>query len=129
MLFDTNLRSAESEALRSYLHLFRRPPEGRERLFEAARDVYEQIVAYIEAHRTELVSSYRSSIDRPSSLLIEVRKDLIWKYEDGQPLAPRFKDATLIARTIAQAIAHYLTEDREARASAAARRGLRFSGP
>ena len=129
MLLDTNLRSAESDALRSYLHMFRRAPEGQRSLFENARTYYEQIVQYIETNRAELVASYRTSIDRPSSLLIEVRKDLIWTYDKGQPVGPRPDNAQLIARSIAQAVTQYLTQDRDARAHAAANRDSRFTAP
>ena len=41
---------------------------------------YERISAFIDANRTGLVDRYRNAVDRPSSLLIEVRKDLVWDF-------------------------------------------------
>ena len=47
MLCDTNLRSGEAEALRSYLHLFRTPDPTRGELLAEAVGAYEQVDRFI----------------------------------------------------------------------------------
>ena len=74
MLLDTNLRSAESQALRSYLHMFRNAPTGDEALFQAAREEYERICAFIHREYQRLVDQYRDALYRPSTILIEIRR-------------------------------------------------------
>ena len=112
MLQDTNLRSTESEALRSYLHMFRRAPTGREADFEAGRRAYERIASYVAAHRGDLVDGYRLSPERLSSIGIEVRKDLVWSFDGKRPVAPRPEMADAIGRVLAEALLVYLSEDR-----------------
>jgi len=126
MLLDTNLRSTRSEALRSYLHMFRRAPDASGDLFGAARRAYEKIAAFVHKHRRELIMEYRNSPDRPSSILLEVRKDLIWEFNKGEPVGPRAADARMVARTIAQAVTEYVTNDRVARVEAIKRRDPRY---
>jgi len=113
MLMDTNLRSTESEALRSHLHMFRRAPAGRAAEFRAAREAYTHIQFFVEEN-PEIVNEYRFSPDRPSSLGIEVRKDLVWEFDGLTPIRPRPDHARAIAQSIAEAIAMYLREDRSA---------------
>lgn len=113
MLQDTNLRSTESEALRSYLHMFRRAPAGKEQEFEAGRAAYERIAAHVEAHRAELIDGYRLSPERLSSIGIEVRKDLVWSFDGETPTAPRPEVADAVGRVLAEALLVYLCEDRQ----------------
>ena len=49
---------------------------------------------------------------RPSTLLIEVRKDLVWHFENGRPIGPNEIEARRIARIIAAGIFRYLNDDR-----------------
>ncbi len=112
MLMDTNLRSAESQALRSYLHMFRNAPAGDEELFLAAREEYERIADFLRREKKVLVDQYRDAQYRPSTILIEVRKDLVWDFENGVPKGPRTDNAQFISRKIAIAIQQYLDNDR-----------------
>ena len=116
MLFDTNLRSAESQALRSYLHMYRRAPEGDEELFKAAREEYERVSEFLRRNRDHLVKTYRDADYRPSTILVEVRKDLVFNFEKGRPTEPRWDNARIIARKIALAIEQYLSLDKPAKA-------------
>jgi len=113
MLLDTNLRSSESEALRSYLHMFRTPPRGFEREFAVARKVYERIQAFIRADSGQVIDDYRFGQGRPGAIGIEIRKDLVWELDEHQrPVAPRPENARRIARLLAEAIARYFHDDR-----------------
>ena len=116
MLLDTNLRSAESESLRSYLHMFRTPPTGKEALFRAAQEEYQHIRAFIARERAYLVDSYRESAMRPSTLIIEVRKDLVWEFDGDNPIGPRAQNARFLARKIALGVSHYLEQDLDLKA-------------
>ena len=111
LLLNTNLRDAYSEALFSFLHRFRKPPEDRILEFQAADRAYEHIANFLGS-QPGLVDAYRSSPTRPSTLSIEVRKDLLWRFEDGRPVEPRRENSRRLARRLAEAIATYLTEDR-----------------
>ena len=116
MLQDTNLRSAESENLRSYLHMFRRAPENQEAAYRAARDAYREIEAFLRRGDSELVQEYRVSRLRPSSLGIEVRKDYLWEFADKAcriPIAPRLENAERIANIFADALMVYFSEDHD----------------
>jgi len=126
MLLDTNLRSAECDALRSYLHMFRRAPRGLEDAFRAARAEYENIVSFIRLEQHRLVDGYREDLGRPSTILIEVRKDLVWAFEDGVSKGPKVRDAARIARVLARAVQTYLCEDRPAKAEALANGMVRY---
>lgn len=111
MLQDTNLRSARCAAFRSYLHAFRRPPEGLEDEFSASQRAYEHVKTYLERDNSRFVRSYRYAHDRPSAMAIEVRKDLVYEFEDGRPVRPRVDSARAIGQAIADAVRVYLTED------------------
>jgi hypothetical protein len=114
MLTDTNLRSSESEALRSYLHAFRRVPPAREEEFRAARLAYQRVRAFFEGDRERILDEYRFSTSRPSSLGLEVRKDLVWELDAaGRPVRPKVDNAAAIGEAIARGIYLYLTEDRD----------------
>jgi hypothetical protein len=126
MLHDTNLRSTNSDSLRSYLHMYRTPPTGMENTFREAQVEYERIREFIEAERASLVEAYRNALDRPSTLLIEVRKDLVWDFDDGVPIGPRTRDAQFITRHIAQAVSQYLSHGRAGKARSQARSLYRY---
>ncbi len=112
MLLDTNLRSSESESLRGYLHAFRRVLPRHEEGFAAARDAYHAISHFLGRDGFQFVERYRTSRERPSALGIEVRKDLVYRFDkNGRPLGPRQRDARKIASFIAKAIKIYFTED------------------
>jgi len=110
MLLNTNLRRADSEALYGYLHRYRRVPAELEPAFTAAAAAYVSIRDFLDA-QPELVEAYRASPARPSTLGIEVRKDLVWRFEGAEPVEPREDRARFIAQLIAEAINRYLTED------------------
>ncbi|MGM0555245.1 MAG: hypothetical protein ACQEVA_02605 [Myxococcota bacterium] len=114
MLFDTNLRSSESEAFRSFMHMYRRPPVGREDAFAAAEDSYEHVEQFC-ADRAEFIERYRFSRRRTSSIAIEVRKDLVCELgPDDKPVSVRWDNIRLVSDTLADAIATYFREDHDA---------------
>lgn len=110
MLFDTNLRSSDSELLRSYLHMYRYPPSGQEEVYRLASLEYERIRAFSEENDRQLVKEFRMS-DRTSTLGLEVRKDIVWHFEDGRPVAPKPDAARHIAQVIAKAVHTYFEYD------------------
>ncbi|MEM9492740.1 MAG: hypothetical protein AAGC55_26565, partial [Myxococcota bacterium] len=112
MLLDTNLRSAESESLRSYLHAFRRVPKGLDRDYADSRLAYEEITHFLHREGGHYVEKYRVSRRRPSAIAIEVRKDLVYEFDkDGQPIRPKIREARKISAIIARALHTYFTED------------------
>jgi len=116
MLLDTNLRLHEAEILRSFLHRFRKAPPDEVAKLNAALAAYQHIREFL--HQSTVVQDYRRSPDRPSSLGIEVRKDLVCTFDEetGRPRKPTSEQqdvARLIAQAIARAIHTYVTEDRE----------------
>jgi len=111
MLQNTNQRDMEGDALAGYLHRFRRPHGGLEAAFAQARGAYTRLTDFVAA-RPEVVERYRRSPERTSTITIEVRKDLVWRFDGDTPLGPRDDNARAIARLIARAIATYLREDR-----------------
>ncbi len=118
MLLDTNRRNTESDALRSYLHLFRRAPAGLDEMFRQVRIAYENVKAMIERDDRRLITEYRYSDSRTSTIAIEVRKDLVWDLtDDDRPIRPRPDVAGRIAEAIAAAVLRYLREDRPERRS------------
>lgn len=113
MLMDTNLRNSESETLRSYLHMYRHPPEGLHADYAKAREAYEQVKAFIDHDHRKIVRQYRQSPERPSSIGVEVRKDLVWEWDAaGFPVRPKVERAAQIGALIGQAILTYLNDDR-----------------
>lgn len=112
MLLNTNLRSGDSEALKGYLHRFQGPPDGREIDFDAARDAYESITRFVHSD-PELTHNYRRSPFRASTFTIEVRKDLVFRFENGHPVEPREHIARVIAEIVADGITTYLSQDLE----------------
>ncbi len=112
MLKDTNFRSAESAALRSVIHLFRRTHSNKEALYNRALDAYHHIRNHLKRH-PELIQAYRFDPMRCMSLGIEVRKDLVWHFDDqGRPIEPRFDQVNRIGDLIAKALIEYITVDR-----------------
>lgn len=120
LLLDTNLRSVESAALRGYMHMFRHAPTGRKRLFRDAVEAYAAIASFTQRDDSAVVRRYRMRRDRPSSMALEVRKDLVWKFEDGAPVGPRPESIGHIAGGLAQALVTYFGEDKAHLAAAAA---------
>ncbi len=114
MLCDTNLRSTSSEALRSFLYMYRRPPGGREAAFIAAQLAYEHIQGFLNADHAALVLGYRQSPERLSSLGLEVRKDLVYRFDatGTVPLEPKPEAADAIGKVLARAVYTYLDEDK-----------------
>jgi hypothetical protein len=112
MVKDTNLRSSEAMTLRSFLHMFRRPPEGLESLYMQAEAAYRQIERFLRAQDSAVVEEYRHSAERAMSFGVEIRKDLLWRMDErGRPIAFEPERALYAADQIARAISIYLTED------------------
>lgn len=112
LLLDTNLRSSEADMLRSYLHLYRHAPPGAEELFRKARLAYHQVAAFLDRDNGQVVNDYRFWGGRPSSMGIEVRKDVVWEFDaDGRPVRPRVENAHRVAEAIAAAVLVYLNYD------------------
>ena len=112
MLMDTNLRNSDSDSLRSYLHMYRRAPVGREVEFERAADAYEKTRDFCH-QRDDVVDRYRYSPLRSSSIAIEVRKDIVCDLgPDGMPRKLKAENIALVADTIAEAIETYFRVDR-----------------
>ena len=113
MVRDTNLRSAEASSLRSFLHLYRRPRGEDRGRYEAAERAYRHLQRFVESDRATLVADYRFEPGRAMSMGIEVRKDLIWAFDEfGFPDHPEPSRAYFIADRIADAILTYFRQDR-----------------
>lgn len=116
MLSDTNLRMAEAEEMRGFLHRFRRVSDERRPALLASLDAYKRVEAFVRD--STVVKDYRRSPERPSSVGIEVRKDLVCSFDEdtGLPL-PTSPEQRQVARQIAQAIASsirtYFATDRQ----------------
>ncbi len=115
MLLDTNLRLAEADALRGYIHRFRRVRKDERAHVLAALEAYQHVRRHLDA--TEVVTEFRRSPERPSSLGIEIRKDLLCTFDPAtgipsRPDAAQLDTARHIARAIAGAIATYIDTDR-----------------
>lgn len=116
MLLDTNLRTAESETLRSYLYMFRRVAPELETDFAAARQAYERVREFLANDLDALLAGYLQSEERLSSLGIEVRKDLVYDFENERhPTAPAPQRVGKIADALARALHRYFTDDRPTR--------------
>jgi hypothetical protein len=116
MLLNTNLRHARAEALRGYLHRYRKVSDPDAELFTAARVAYEHIQRFLDV--SGVLQQYRRSVDRPSSLALEVRKDLLCQIDPRtglpQPATPQMQAvARKIAQVVAGAIRIYFESDRE----------------
>lgn len=112
-LKDTNLRSAEAGALRSYLHLFRRPTVALEASFAGAERAYRRLERFVHEDHEAIVRAYRFDTARAMSLGVEVRKDLVWSFDEmGHPEAPDPERGLYVADRIAEAVQVYFSEDR-----------------
>ncbi|MCP4500280.1 MAG: hypothetical protein GY822_10005 [Deltaproteobacteria bacterium] len=124
MLADTNLRSSTSEALRSYLHFFRRVPPSKEEKFERSRQAYAAICRFLDEEGHDFIDAYRVDSQRSSSLGIEVRKDLVYEFDDeGRAVAPKDDAAREIAGVLAKALREYFETDRPSSVSPPTRKG------
>jgi hypothetical protein len=122
MLLDTNLRRSDSEILRSYLHGFRKAPTGMESECEHAGVAYGAIREFTARNGESILEEYRygSHTERPSSLVIELRKDFLWRFEDERGMfEPKPGRGGLIrenvdrmARLLKDAVLTYLRDDR-----------------
>jgi hypothetical protein len=115
MLLNTNVRSQQSDALSGYLHRYRRPAPDQAPTFQRAQAAYARLHRFVD--ESTVVRDFRRSPSRPSSLAIEVRKDLLCSFdpETGFPL-PRTdaqdESARELAEVMASAIRIYLETDR-----------------
>lgn len=112
MLLDVTRRSGSAQALRGYLHRYREAPAGADALFTAARQAYGEIRRFLEHDDRQVVADYRFSADRPSSLGLEVRKDLLCvidrEHEGVEPHPEAEANARDIARHLAGAVRAHL---------------------
>lgn len=112
MLQDTNFRSAESAALRSVIHLYRRGFGRRGDFYERAVHAYNHIQGHLIS-KPELIKEYRFNPMRCMSLGIEVRKDTLWDLDaQGNPIEPKFEQIDHIGKLISTAVIQYFTQDR-----------------
>ena len=122
MLSDTSLRQTSSATLQSYLHDLRRADDIRlmlvgaageqpleRRFLELCAQAYEHIARFVDQRaekypdQLRVVQEYRLhgfSGYRPSSLGLEVRKDLVWEFLDPARMV-RQPDGTLQAPSAA----------------------------
>ena len=115
MLLDTNLRSAWAGELRSIIHMYRQPEREKRALTEGCIQAYRNIRQFILANNSSMLNRYRHDPLRCMSLGIEVRKDLVWDFDEhGAPMQPNPKRGLEIADRIADAIITYLNIDRPA---------------
>lgn len=112
MLFNTNLRDGDAEALRGYLHRFRKPLAGHEAEFSNARDAYEAIADFTRSNPS-FVRDFRRAPERTNTLSIEVRKDLVFRFDGEEPVEPLEQNAREVAEIVGDGIATYLSEDLE----------------
>ena len=114
MLLNTNLRLQESENLRGFIHRFRKVPTADLARYRDAQAAYARVGAFL--HDSSCTTDYRAWHHRPSSLVIEVRKDLVCDLDPHtrRPLRPRDDAARQIGETLARAVATYFTTDRPA---------------
>jgi len=116
MLFNTNLRVGDCEAFRGYLHRYRKVPAAQRERFHAAERAYQRVKVFLDA--STVIDDFRRSKERPSSIGIEVRKDLVCSFDPdtGRPLPlteEQEAKATLIGNVIAGAIVTYFDTDRQ----------------
>ena len=116
MLLNTNVRQALPESLRGHLHRYQRAAPEHEALFRDAAAAYDRIRRFIG--ESNVCRDYRRDENRPSSLALEVRKDLLCELDPSRahprPATPTMRQrAHVIGRVIAGAIRTYLETDRE----------------
>ncbi len=114
MLLDTNHRCPQSELLRGYLHAYRRVSPENEARFAQARRAYMAIGQFVNQNHGEFVEYYRHQVTRPSALGIEIRKDLVYRFDErGYPIEPKTETIDFIAGVLARAVHTYFTVDRQ----------------
>ncbi len=115
MLGDVAQRSPASLALHGFLHRSRPAPAGYEWACADGRRAYREIGRFLAARRDELIRDYLFVHDRPSTLAIEVRKDVFCEFDNDGAVAGLRVDAHQtardIARLLAAAAAAYLRRD------------------
>ncbi len=115
MLADIAQRRPASRALHRFLHRSQPAPAGHEWECADGRRAYREIARFLDAHRSELTQDYRFVHDRPSTLVIEVRKDLLCELDNDGAVAGLRLDAQQVARDVARqlaaAVAGYLRRD------------------
>lgn len=115
MLMNTNLRAQPGATLSGYLHRFTRVRPEERASFDAAASAYARIERFLSDGAT--LRDFRRSRDRPSSLGLEVRKDLVCTLDAHGLPRPRTPEQTeraqLIGRVIAGAIATFFDTDRD----------------
>ncbi len=114
MLLNTNLRLHRAESLRGYLHRYRKVSREEVGSFQRSQVAYERVRTFLEEQ--DILQQFRTSPNRPSSIALEVRKDLICTFNGttGRPL-PVTKEiedrAALIGAVVAGAIGIYFDTD------------------
>ncbi len=115
MLADVAQRSPASRVLDGYVHGSRPAPAGLEWACAGGRRAYREIAGFLAAHRAELLRDYSFVHDRPSTLAIEVRKDLLCELDNSGAVAGPRLDAQHVARDLARrlaiAVAAYVRRD------------------
>ncbi|MCP3957191.1 MAG: hypothetical protein GY719_05005 [bacterium] len=114
MLLDVSGRSREAGALLGFLRRSGAAPAGLEWDFAEARQAHCEIQRFLAGNWQPLLREYRCSGERPLSLAVEVRKDLLCELDrDGSVIGLRLdgdSNAREIARQLAGAIAEYVRE-------------------
>jgi len=116
MLLDTNLRLQQAEALRSLLHRFRKVTTEKSDLFSAALEAYRHVRRFMRS--STVVRDYRRWPNRPGSIGIEVRKDLVCTVDPSTDrpthISPEQREtARQIACAMAAAVKTYVEQDRD----------------
>ena len=118
MLLDTNRRHSATVELATVIHSQRRIDQSQpdaEELRQALR-WYEEIQAFFTIQFDDIMQAYRKK--RPTSLVIEIRKDLIWNGDEsvrteqtpnGIPIDTAIED---IASALANGIQTFMTDDK-----------------
>ncbi len=115
MLGDVAQRSAESRSLHGFLHRCRPAPAGQEWACAGGRHAYREIARFLGERRDQLIRDYLFVHDRPSTLAIEVRKDVFCEFDNDGAVAGLRVDAHQVARDLARrlaaAVAAYVRRD------------------
>jgi len=115
MLMNTNHRLQEGATLFGYLHRFRRVGQDERPSFEEAARAYAHIERFLD--ESTCLTDFRRSRDRPSSLGLEVRKDLVCTLDEHGHPQPRGQEQTdrakVIGQVIARGVATFLDTDRQ----------------
>jgi hypothetical protein len=98
------------------LHRFRKVSVEELPRFQRGERAYQRVRIFLE--ETSVLDDFRRAKERPSSLGIEVRKDLLCTFDpaSGRPSPPTREQqdkATLIGNVVASAIRTYFDTDRQ----------------